>query len=131
MRKGSLQRRVALRKRALRRCVSLSIAVLAATGLLSCTRSKQEVAAGHRAVVSRYCADCHSLAEQEGGLVLEHSDLANPVAQRATWEKVIHQLEAGLMPPPGEPRPSDHAVASLVSYLETSLDAQAVRPCGG
>ena len=130
MRKGPLQRRVALRKRALQRCVSLSIAVIAATGLMSCTRSKQEVAAGHRAVVSRYCADCHSLAEQEGGLVLEHPDLANPVAQRATWEKVIHQLEAGLMPPPGEPRPSDHAVASLVSYLETSLDAQAVQPSG-
>ena len=130
MRKGPLQRRVALRKRALQRCVSLSIAVIAATGLMSCTRSKQEVAAGHRAVVSRYCADCHSLAEQEGGLVLEHSDLANPVAQRATWEKVIHQLEAGLMPPPGERRPSNQAVASLVSYLETSLDAQAVQPSG-
>ena len=93
--------------------------MIAATSLISCTRSKQEVAAEHGAVVSRYCADCHSVAEQEGGLVLERPNLADPAAQRAKWEKVIHKLEAGLMPPPGEPRPNDQAVASLVSYLET------------
>jgi mono/diheme cytochrome c family protein len=119
-----------MRRGSLQRCVALSIAAIAAASLISCTRSTQEVAAEQHAIVSRYCADCHSVAEQEGGLVLEKPNLVNPAAQRAKWEKVIHKLDAGLMPPPGEPRPSNEAVASLVSYLETSLDATAPKPAG-
>ncbi len=119
-----------MRKSSLQRGVALAIAAIAGASVLSCTRSTEEVAAEHGAVVKRYCADCHSVAEQEGGLVLERPDLVNPAAQRANWEKVIHKLDAGLMPPPGEPRPSNEAVASLVSYLETSLDATAPKPAG-
>jgi mono/diheme cytochrome c family protein len=119
-----------MRAAALPRSVVLAIAGIGATSLMSCTRSTQVVAAEHGAVVNRYCADCHSVAEQEGGLVLEKPDLANPAGQRAKWEKVIHKLDAGLMPPPGEPRPSNEAIASLVSYLETSLDATAPKPAG-
>jgi mono/diheme cytochrome c family protein len=99
-----------------------------AAALTACSPSQEELAAEHGAVVSRYCTDCHSLAEQEAGLVLENPNLADPAAQRAQWEKVIHKLEAGLMPPPGEPRPNDETVASLVSYLETTLDATAPVP---
>jgi len=119
-----------MRTRSWQRFVVLSIAAIAAASLAACTRSTQEVAAEHGATVSRYCTDCHSNAEREGGLVLENPDLLNPVAQRAKWEKVIHKLSAGLMPPPGEPRPSNEAVASLVSYLETTLDGATVQPAG-
>ena len=114
----------------LQRCVVLSIAAIAAASLLSCARSRQEVAAEHGAVVSKYCTECHSDAEREAGLVLEKPDLMNPAARRAQWEKVVHKLRAGLMPPPGEPRPSNEAVASLASYLETTLDAAAPKPAG-
>ena len=117
-------------RRVLQRCVGLSMAAIAAASLMACTRSKQEVAAEHDAVVNKYCGECHSAAEQEGGLVLEHPHLLDPGAQRAKWEKVIHKLNAGLMPPPSEPRPSNEAVTSLVSYLETSLDATAPEPPG-
>jgi mono/diheme cytochrome c family protein len=119
-----------MRRRSSRGFVAVSLAVIAAASLVACTRSRQEVAAEHGAIVGRYCADCHSLAEQDGGLVLERPDLANPAAQRAKWEKVIHKLKAGLMPPPGERRPNDQAVTSLVSYLETSLDARAPKTAG-
>ena len=59
-----------------------------------------------------------------------------PAADRAKWEAVLHKLSAGLMPPPGEPRPSDDDIASFVSYLETTLDAdrgpsRPARPCAG
>ena len=114
----------------LQRPAALALATIVATSLIACARSKQEVAAEHGAVVSRYCSECHSVAEQEGGLVLERPNLADPAAQRAKWEKVIHKLDAGLMPPPGEPRPSNEAIASLVSYLETNLDATAPKPAG-
>ncbi|HMB72700.1 MAG TPA: DUF1592 domain-containing protein, partial [Gammaproteobacteria bacterium] len=108
----------------------LAIAGIATVSLVSCTRSPQEVAAEHGATVSRYCVDCHNRAEQTAGLELEQPDLVDPAAHRAIWEQVIHKLEAGLMPPPGEPRPSEEAVTSLVSYLETTLDATAPEPAG-
>jgi mono/diheme cytochrome c family protein len=111
----------------LQRCVALALAALS---LISCAPSPQEVAAEHGAVVTRYCVDCHNLAEREAGLTLENPDLLNAAAQRAIWEKVIHKLDAGLMPPPGEPRPGNEVVASLVSYLETNLDATAPEPAG-
>jgi mono/diheme cytochrome c family protein len=114
-------------KKSLERGAGLSIAVVAAA-LTACSPSHEQLAAEHGAVVSQYCTDCHSLAEQEAGLVLENPNLGDPAAQRAKWEKVIHKLKAGLMPPPGEPRPSDETAANLVAYLETSLDATAPAP---
>lgn len=106
-----------------------SLAAVAAVALAGCTPSPEQLAAEHGATVSRYCTDCHSLAEQEAGLVLENPDLLNVPAQRAKWEAVVHKLRAGLMPPPGQPQPQSEAVASLVSYLETTLDAGS-KPAG-
>ena len=100
-----------MRRASLQRCVALATVAVAAASLIACTRSKEEVAAEHDATVGKYCGDCHSLAEQDGGLVLEHPNLLNPGAKRAKWEKVIHKLTAGLMPPPGEPRPSGWSAA--------------------
>ncbi len=117
-------------KRSLQRCAAVSLAAIAAASLVSCSQSPQEVAAEHGAVVTEYCTACHSAAERQAELVLENPDLTNPAAQRAQWEKVVHKLSAGLMPPPGEPRPDDQTVASLVSYLETTLDATAPAPSG-
>jgi hypothetical protein len=113
----------------LQRRVAPSLAAIAAASLSlravaggSCRRARRDG--------KQYCTDCHSAAEREAGLVLENPDLLDPATQRAKWEAVVHKLQAGLMPPPGEPRPSDEAVASLVSYLETTLDASAPEPAG-
>ena len=103
------------------------VAALALTAALACgcARSPAELAAEQKAVISRYCLDCHSAAEQEAGLVLENADLAHAAAKPELWEKVIHKLDVGLMPPPGEPRPDAKKVAGLVAYLETALDTGA------
>jgi mono/diheme cytochrome c family protein len=114
----------------LQRWVALALWLAGAASLVACTPSPQEVAAEHGATVSRYCTDCHSLAEQEAGLVLENPDLMNAATQRAKWEAVVHKLQAGLMPPPGEPRPDDETLTSLVSYLKTTLDETAPEPAG-
>src|SRR5690606_17918424 len=95
-----------------------------------CSPSPEQLAAEHGATVARYCTDCHSVAEQEAGLVLENPDLLNVAAQRDKWEAVVHKLRAGLMPPPGQPQPPGDAVGSLLSYLETTLDAAAPAPAG-
>ncbi|HEX6999812.1 MAG TPA: DUF1592 domain-containing protein [Gammaproteobacteria bacterium] len=118
-----------MRRGWLRRCLGLATPAVAAASLLSCS-SPEEMAGEYRTVFNRYCTDCHSLAEQEAGLVLENQDLLHPAAQRDKWEKVIRKLKAGLMPPPGERRPDDETIADVVSYLETSLDAAPVEPPG-
>jgi hypothetical protein len=113
-----------------RRGLVLGGTVVAAAMLAACTPSKEKLAVEHTAVVSKYCTECHSEAERSGGLVLERPDLARPEAQRAKWEKVVHKLRAGLMPPPGEPRPGEATITSLVAYLENTLDGAAVKPLG-
>ena len=40
-------------------------------------------------------------------------------------EKMIAKLRAGMMPPPGEPRPAGDTLDALVETLETQLDASA------
>ena len=37
-------------------------------------------------------------------------------------EKVVRKLRAGMMPPPGSPRPDDATLAGLASWLESELD---------
>lgn len=114
-----------------RRCLQACVvpAIVAVT-LISCTPASEQLAAEHGSIVSRYCTDCHNAVDQQAGLVLEQPDLVNATADRAKWEKVLHKLNAGLMPPPGEPRPADDAVASLAAYLETTLDATQPEPAG-
>jgi hypothetical protein len=104
----------------------------AALALASCGRSSEEIAAEHLAVVDRYCTECHNAAEREADLVLENADLVHPEANAAVFEKVIHKLNVGLMPPPGGPRPDRQTAEMLVAYLEAKLDsAAAVAPKPG
>ena len=53
---------------------------------------------------------------------LSRTDLA---ADAAVWEAAIRKLRGHLMPPPGEPRPSETRVDAFVRWLEESLDAAA------
>ena len=82
-------------------------------------------AAVHRALLDRYCIACHSQKLKTAGLALDKADIANPVAGAEVWEKVIRKVRGGLMPPAGMPRPDQASAASLVAYLETSLDQAA------
>jgi hypothetical protein len=85
-----------------------------------------------RALVDKYCVTCHSDKLKTGGLSLQSADLTNIPAGAETWEKVIHKLSLGAMPPQGMPRPDQTSVNSLVSWLETSIDrAAATNPNPG
>lgn len=75
-----------------------------------------------RALVDKYCVVCHSNKLKTGGLSLQAMDMTNIPAGAETWEKVIHKLELGAMPPQGMPRPDQPAVDQLVSWLKTTID---------
>lgn len=107
-------------------------AVVTTFALAGCGPSQEQLAAQNAAVVERYCTECHNDAEREAGLSLENVDLLNPAANAAVWEKVVHKLDVGLMPPPGGPQPDAKASAALSSYLVARLDeAAAAQPRPG
>src|ERR1700733_13588504 len=62
----------------------------------------------YRAVLDRYCVTCHNEKLKTAGLMLDQMDVENVPPGAPVWEKVIHKLRTGEMPPAGMPRP-DHA----------------------
>ena len=69
------------------------------------------------------CRNCHNAEMKSGNL-----DIANYLqpsslnSDRDGWTKILVRLKAGAMPPPGTPRPSPPAMASLIGYVESALN---------
>ena len=84
-----------------------------------------------RAFLNEYCVSCHNtkLKNPAGALALDTVDLDNVNGSAALWEKVVRKLHARAMPPPGpgRRRPDDDAYGRFISYVETSLDREALR----
>lgn len=76
-----------------------------------------------RALTERYCTSCHNTEDWAGGLDLTGLDHGQIGQNAAEWEKVVLKLRAGMMPPPGEQRPSRLDTDKAVRLLETRLDA--------
>jgi hypothetical protein len=95
--------------------------------LAGCERAPtpEALIAEHGGMISRYCLDCHNAAEQAGELSLERVDFANVAAHADALEEAVRKLRGRLMPPPGNPQPSDAELWGAVVWLEASLDAAA------
>lgn len=78
-----------------------------------------------RAVIERYCVDCHNSAERAGDLALDRVPLGDVHAAVETWERVVRKVRTGFMPPAGEPRPPRAALDAFAAALEDRLDAAA------
>ena len=89
-------------------------------------RGTADEIAKNQALVGRYCATCHSERLRSGDVVLQGVDLGDVAHSAETLEKVVRKLRSGTMPPPGAPRPDAATTANLVSFLESSLDRQAL-----
>ena len=76
----------------------------------------------HEAVLNTYCVTCHSDKARTGGLSLERANLTAAPQEAELWEKVIRKVRAGMMPPPGMPRPGGAALDSVAAFLEGALD---------
>src|SRR5690349_23351862 len=72
------------------------------------------------ALVDKYCTGCHNDAELAGDLAFGRLNRTDLAADAVVWEKAIRKLRGHLMPPPGEPRPSDARIDTFVSWLEQS-----------
>jgi hypothetical protein len=75
------------------------------------------------AVVRRVCGMCHNDDAKVGNLSLSSFDVATAARTPEIAEKMIVKLRAGMMPPPGIPRPEGDTLRVLVETLERRLDA--------
>ncbi len=101
-----------------------------AAGHLVATLTKRKVPTSTRgiahkeltSVVQRYCGSCHSATQRKGNLSLAGYSVDSAAVELETSEKMIRQLRAQMMPPPGSRRPTGDTLTALVEALETVVD---------
>ncbi|MBI2402182.1 MAG: DUF1592 domain-containing protein [Gemmatimonadetes bacterium] len=75
---------------------------------------------------------CHNDQARLGNVSLAGFDVAHPERKPDVAEKMIRKLRAGMMPPPGVPRPGGDTLLALVETLERRIDqAAAANPDPG
>src|SRR5687767_3684097 len=76
-------------------------------------------------VVQRYCVVCHNDPMMTGNISFQSFDVERAADNARTAERMIRKLRAGMMPPPGQPRPGGDTLVMLVETLEARVDAAA------
>ncbi|HUG73475.1 MAG TPA: DUF1592 domain-containing protein [Steroidobacteraceae bacterium] len=103
-----------------------ALAVLATVGFAaSSAAADAPAAAGPLALVEARCAACHNSTDWAGGVAFDTLSPDNLHGDVEVWEETVRKLRGRLMPPPGEPQPTQREIDSLVGWLETRLDAAA------
>ena len=110
------------------------VAAMAASGVVSSAR--QAPVASHapavaspaattpRAFVEQHCITCHNDRAKAAGLSLTAAP-ADVTADAALWEKVLHKVRSGQMPPAGRPRPDAATARAVVRTIADTLDRHA------
>jgi hypothetical protein len=77
-------------------------------------------------VVQRYCVVCHNDPMMTGNVSFQSFDVERAFDNAPTAERMIRKLRAGMMPPPGQPRPTADTLQMLVETLEAKVDEAAL-----
>jgi hypothetical protein len=104
-----------------------AVALILLGALRAQTPVPDPVVASQQALVQRYCIGCHNNKLKSGSFSWERVDLAHPAGHAEDLENVLRMLHAGMMPPPGLPRPDPAAMKNFISSLETRIDEAAAR----
>jgi len=87
---------------------------------------KPEAALGEQwGMLHKYCSDCHNNSDLTADLSFDGRVPDNVHADPAIWEKVLHKLQIGAMPPRKEPQPAKETRAQFIDALTRTLDANA------
>jgi mono/diheme cytochrome c family protein len=73
------------------------------------------------------CASCHNDRARTAGLTLSTLDAGDVGRNADVWEKILHKLRTGQMPPAGRPRPKTAALQTTMAALADALDRAASR----
>jgi mono/diheme cytochrome c family protein len=121
-------RRTDLRRDATMILMALGLAVLVPPGVAVAdeageARARQERAFREEVVplLERYCVRCHSGEMVKGKVDFgSYTDLEGVVRDRKVWEKVVENVEAGIMPPEGD-MPTEAEVGRIVGWVQGTL----------
>ena len=81
--------------------------------------------------IEKYCFECHNDEDWAGSVAFTLFSEDEVAHQAEVFEVAIKRLKGGYMPPPGAERPSNRELNTLVSWLENTIDAEAVAPPAG
>jgi hypothetical protein len=112
-------------------CSTALLFVTAAFGQTAAPQEKSSTpptpsAAFTRATLNQYCIACHNQKLKTADLMLDKLDPAHVEQNPEKWEKVVHKLHAGMMPPSGLRRPDPATYDAILTQLENDLDRSAV-----
>lgn len=93
---------------------------------LGCVYAQSGGTPQQRATIKQHCSGCHNGRLKSGGFSWSETDLAHPSGSAESIEKAIRKVRAGMMPPPGMPRPAEAALKSFASSLEHAVDEAAL-----
>src|SRR5690606_21755027 len=84
------------------------------------------------AFFEQFCVECHNATDWAGGVAFDTLTPEDVGTEAETFEEAVRKLRGRLMPPPNTPPPDQHAVDSMVAWLESRLDhAAAAHPHPG
>ena len=79
------------------------------------TRFSEQV----RPILEQYCYGCHGMGSKKGGVALDKfDDDAAAVNAPELWHGVLKNVRAGIMPPPGKPKPSADELKALEDWIK-------------
>jgi mono/diheme cytochrome c family protein len=78
--------------------------------------------AEHWGFLQEYCVSCHNFEDWAGGVAFDVMSADAVPDDAEVWESAMRKLRGRLMPPPGEPRPSNAEYAEFVGWMEGFLD---------
>ncbi|MEE2637311.1 MAG: DUF1592 domain-containing protein [Acidobacteriota bacterium] len=110
-----------LRRIALSACATIGVC-LASPGV---TAQPIPVPESVDATIVSYCVTCHNDRTRTAGVTLSGVHARDLRARAPLFERVLHKLRAGEMPPAGRPRPDETTMTGLVRWLEAELDRAA------
>jgi hypothetical protein len=83
-------------------------------------------------LIEGYCYKCHNTDDWAGGVAFDTMSADSIGQDGKVWEAAVKKLKGGLMPPPGAKQFADgQTAASLVNWLETTLDSAQATPFTG
>jgi len=82
----------------------IGAAVLLFASLLPAAKAQMSAAAA-RPLLNQYCVVCHNDRAKTANFSLQSANINAVGDHPEIWEPVIRKLRAGMMPPPGMPRP--------------------------
>ena len=78
-----------------------------------------------KTMLDQYCVVCHNDKTKTANFSLEKADLTVAGDHPEVWERVIRKMRAGMMPPPGMPRPPLATYEGVRDWLESEIDKTA------